>query len=783
MEQGFIIDGWRVVPLLNQIERGSECHRLKPRSMAVLVRLASAGGDVVPREELMRAVWGLSVVTEDVLTQSIVEIRKVFGDDARHPRVIETIRKVGFRLIANVTPLENQPASPPQIVSAATTRARWRLGLVATAGLLAMTAAWFWAPQQRYARQAVEGSQSIAVMPFANLSGDSSYDYVSHGLSEELLNTLARIPGLKVPARTSTNAIAERNLDAREIGERLGVARILEGSVQPSGNRIRVTAQLIDARTGYHIWSETWDREFVDILAVEDDIAAAITEILLDDRLEADLLSASGSRTGNIEAYDLYLLGKHYQGLGQYDIARERFERAVQADPAYARAYAGLAESFLSFREMPSSYRAVETPDFHAGLEQAENAIDTALRLEPNLVDALLVQAQLRMTRLDFESAASIVDQALAIEPRSAQALRQKGRLLAANGKFGAALEKYVQAREHDPLNPQLIAEISRLKARMGLYQEANAELLHLIESGIRSPVVYETLMQNAEDFGRYEERIRWGRELVRVSPDSASALAELGDAYTLLGMLEVADQWITRAETVSRAQAGKARLRWLWVQHRDDEFLNLVNRMLLATAPSDDTVLSPAESATFGIAGIAKLQGGSPEVASLYLDRLIHQSPTLPYRGIHIVLYAQGVLALAQRASGDERNAEFTLQQAIERGDEALQQTEAEYPPLLRQMAVHHALHGDFEIALGYLRRAIDSGWRAWYLEGRKPGNDPVWGKFAKLPEYLQLKATVEADLLRMRGQVERNYSTQFWEPGSEPLSASSSVHKETAG
>jgi len=773
MEQGFIIDGWRVIPVLNQIERGDAQRHLKPRSMQVLAMLASAGGDVVTRSEVMDAVWGRSMVTEDVLTQSIVEIRKAFDDDARNPRVIETIRKVGFRLIAEVRPLVPEPPSDTQSALVdAPRRFGWGWALAISAALLVSAAMWKRGPVDHSPGFQPSGAESVAVMPFVSLGGDPAQEYFSQGLSEELLNALARLPGLRVLARTSAFAIAGQDLDARVIGERLGVSKILKGSVRQSGGRIWITVQIIDARTGYHVWSETWDRNLDDILKIQDEISSTIAQVLLDDHPGAEWSAASGAETSNVEAFDLYLLGRYYQKLGKQRQARERFERAIQADPSYARAFAGLAETYLMFREVPASVWQPETPDYQTALQLADEAIQTALQLDPSLVDALVAESQLLMARLERERAGFVLQQALTIEPNSARVLHQMARLQTVEGQFDAAVEQFTRAQVLDPLNARLIADFSRLKALMGLDEVANNLLLRLIEAGIESPVIYETLMLNAEDFGRYDERIRWGHEFVHHFPNRASALAELGDAYTLVGMLDIADRWISSAEAISSIQAFKARQRWLWVQHRDQEFLESADRMLLQSAISNDSIISPAQSATLGIGAIAKLQAGKPEVASLYADRYMRTNPTLLYRGTHRVLYTQTVLAMAQRASGNEAAADATIRDALERGRAAEALTVADYPPLLRQMGVLYALKGEFELAVAYTRRSVDSGWRAWRLEGRKPGNDPNWRAFTALNEYGRIQDIVEADIARMRAQVEQDRAFHLWaESASTPF------------
>ena len=197
-----------------------------------------------------------------------------------------------------------------------------------------------------------EPRDSIAVMPFANLSGDPSRDYFSDGMSEELLNLLARVPGLQVASRTSSFAYKDRDVDVRQIGKELGVSTVLEGSVRQASDRVRITAQLIDAQSGFHLWSETYDRKLADVFQVQDEIAKAIVDKLRIELAPADqqLAQRQKAPTQNVEAYELYLQGRAIwkrRGAENLKRAIELYQAAIGKDPAFARAHAALASAYV----------------------------------------------------------------------------------------------------------------------------------------------------------------------------------------------------------------------------------------------------------------------------------------------------------------------------------------------------------------------------------------------------------------------------------------------------
>ena len=255
MNSGYRLDDWVIRPQHACIERGGEVIHLKPKPMAVLECLCRAGGEVVTRDALFDSVWPGGVVSDATLTQCIVELRRAFGDSAQSPRVIKTIPKVGFCLIPPIKQLEAETRIPTDRNKPDKQWTSKRPGLMGAALVFLVLAVGGWWIQRDVAdsvpKPAVRISDmapSIAVLPFVNMSEDPGNEYFSDGLSEELQILLAKIPELKVSARTSSFAFRNKDVTIAEIASALNVAHVLEGSVRKSGNRIRISVQLIEAR-------------------------------------------------------------------------------------------------------------------------------------------------------------------------------------------------------------------------------------------------------------------------------------------------------------------------------------------------------------------------------------------------------------------------------------------------------------------------------------------------------------------------------------------------------
>ncbi len=291
---------------------------------------------------------------------------------------------------------------------------------------------------------------SLGVAPFDNLSPDPEAEYFADGLTDELIGALGRLPQLRVAGRASSFALKGRSLDARALGEELAVGHVLEGSVRKTGERVRVTAQLVDTRTGFQLWSETFDRESGDIFAVQEEIARAVGEAL-DLRLPRGMESfATRSRPSDLEAYELYLRGRHAwrsrsrEGVA---LAAELFREAIARDPDFAAAHAGLADAYIV--QAVYGYRSREEM-----LPLAKEAVERALALDSLLVEALATRGYLRDQDNDTDSALSDFRRAIELNPSYPLAHHWLALALVATDRMKEALAEHRRALELDPLSP-----------------------------------------------------------------------------------------------------------------------------------------------------------------------------------------------------------------------------------------------------------------------------------------------------------------------------------------
>ncbi len=313
---------------------------------------------------------------------------------------------------------------------------------------------------------AATSGKSIAVLPFVNMSGDRKNDYFSDGITEEILNALAQIADLKVAARTSAFAFKGKDPDLRKVGEILDVANVLEGSIQRTGDDVRITAQLIDARSGFHLWSEKYDRKLTNIFAVEDEISKAIA-----DKLQIQLSGAhvgGNGNTGNLQAQEGYLRGLTLlaaRGPGLRDAA-DAFEQAVKLDPQYAQAWGALAET----EQLLPAYVSGTLDD---AMARSEPSAQRALAIDPNTASALVAMANVHMYRLQWAQAEQEFRRALVLAPGDAEAVNQYAQFLDATDQLEAALVQIDRARQLDPLSA--IIGVVRATILMTMNRDAEA--------------------------------------------------------------------------------------------------------------------------------------------------------------------------------------------------------------------------------------------------------------------------------------------------------------------
>ncbi len=334
------------------------------------------------------------------------------------------------------------------------------------------------APVSSAASQAESGDAkagqrpSIAVLPFVNMSADADNEYFSDGLSEELLNVLAKIPDLQVAGRTSSFAFKGQNEDLRSIGEQLNVQHILEGSVRKSNARLRITAQLIDTTNGYHLWSETYDREVDDIFAVQDDISKAVVEALkvtlLGDR------TIPTTSTSEVEAYELYLQASYLLNhLNEENLQKaiDRLEKAVEIDPEYATAYALLSEAEFMY---VSGFVNSGVGDFAEAMQKPREIAEKAVALDPDLAFArVALGGAYARVDWDYDAAQREFEKALDLEPNNIGAMGWLGSILTFQGELSQAEAFLKRAREADPLSAANQRDIADLYAASGRCEQA----------------------------------------------------------------------------------------------------------------------------------------------------------------------------------------------------------------------------------------------------------------------------------------------------------------------
>jgi len=383
-----------------------------------------------------------------------------------------------------------------ETIAAASAAKRWPVGLAAAAGtaLLLVSVWWTLGRPPSSAGDATAPTRgavayaSIAVLPFANMSEDPSDEYFSDGLTEELLNALARVPDLKVAARTSSFAYKGENTDLREVGEALGVETILEGSVRRAGGRVRVTAQLIDAADGFHVWSSDWDRELTadNVFDIQDEIAGSVAQALATGTTpDAGAQAGEGSlptgrgrvpalvRTADLETYDLYLLGRQGWASRTPDGLHEAvgyFEAAIERDSSYVPAWVGLAAAYNALPAW-SDYPVL------VGGQRSEFAARQALDLDPDNAEALYTLATtLYEYQLAFDEAERLYARAMQLDPDYSSGLTWFGQMRWRQGRFEEALEWTERAVELDPLSLHAMHSNGMVLMSLERWEEALAE-------------------------------------------------------------------------------------------------------------------------------------------------------------------------------------------------------------------------------------------------------------------------------------------------------------------
>jgi TolB-like protein/Flp pilus assembly protein TadD len=413
--------------------------------------------------------------------------------------------------------------------------------------------------------------RSLAVLPFVNMSGDADNEYFSDGLTEELLNVLARIEGLKVAARTSSFYFKDQPGNTRDIARELGVSHLLEGSVRRSGDRLRITAQLISAADGFHLWSETYDRQLTDIFAVQDDIAAEVARALRVRLLGEAMPTVPRPPTGNVEAYTAYLRGMQALRSGGYDArdqAEAAFREALALDPDFAAAYAGLAQNW----RMKAFSRMVR---LEQALAEIEQLVARALELDPDQPRAHALQGFLvwadesggdfYLTAARAERAEASFRRALELEPGQPEASQMLAVLLELSNRQEEATNVVRAAVERDPLSAELQMLLARRYLWSGRLEPAVQVVQRAISLAPHDPSPAGLLSYLLHLQGRVGEAIVTGTRALLLDPRNYGGPLMMAQYYLELGMTEAALPWLEAAERMAPEADDSRLVRALW--------------------------------------------------------------------------------------------------------------------------------------------------------------------------------------------------------------------------
>jgi TolB-like protein/DNA-binding winged helix-turn-helix (wHTH) protein len=463
---------WLVQPGLNTISQNGTSRQLEPKVMEVLVCLAHHPGETLPKEQLLRTVWPDTFVSDDVLVRSISEIRRAFEDDARESKFIQTIPKRGYRLIAPVQPVNGNagfapvskvPAPREPVFSKGGLRLGVVIGTTATVMVLILLAL---TPTNMLRKLAGKDDlpqiRSLAVLPLQNLSGDPTQEYFADAMTEELITELSRVRALKVISRTSVMGYKKTDKRLPEIARELGVDGIVEGSVLRSGDRVRITAQLIYAPRDTNVWVETYDRNLQDVLSLQSTVASAIADEIRVNMSPGEQTQLHSWRPVDLEAHEVYLQGRYHLQLEQDAVfrkdgvnlaaaegekAEQYFREAIQKDPSYAPSYLGIWDAQQS-RPLPEQ-------DWS---QRAKPLLLKALQLDNSLAEAHLDMAFVLLFHdWDWPGAKREYQRALQLAPSDAAAHADYADFLAlVEGRMQDATKEYELAQSLDPKNDHM---------------------------------------------------------------------------------------------------------------------------------------------------------------------------------------------------------------------------------------------------------------------------------------------------------------------------------------
>jgi TolB-like protein/DNA-binding winged helix-turn-helix (wHTH) protein len=538
--------------------------RLQGQPLQVLAILLESAGNPVTREELRNQLWPADTFVDfdHSLHNAIARIREALADSAETPRYIETLPRRGYRFIAQVervrpeAPLassENGKESGEKVTVAAT-KTRPRLALAFTLLALLVVSSAFWLVRTGlHATSAAPRIRSIAVLPLLNLSGDPSQEYFTDGMTDELITDLAKVNALRVISRTSVMRYKGTKKSLPEIARELNVDGIVEGSVMRSGQRVRITAQLLQASTDQHLWAETYDRDLGDVLKLQSQVAQAIAQQVRAELTPQQQAQFRAVRPLNLDAYEPYVRGRYYLSnqftmASSLKAAKSDFEESIRKDPSFASAYSGLADSYVW---LAFSGQGGLSPD--RAYRSAKEALNKALALDDSIGEAYDTLGLLSWRfEWDWDAAERHFNKAIALAPSYSCAHEDRAVFLSFLGRRAEALAEIAKSNAIDPGPSSAMAELA------SHYQMRDYEgLLEASRRGVASnpnewtehynlAVAYAGTRKLLEAVYEYQKAV----EMSGGNPDAAAGLAHV---YAVIGRKPQAERILHDLEKTSK--------------------------------------------------------------------------------------------------------------------------------------------------------------------------------------------------------------------------------------
>jgi TolB-like protein/DNA-binding winged helix-turn-helix (wHTH) protein len=720
--------------------------------MRLLLLLAEKPGAVLSVEQMLSEVWQGVIVSSASVYQAVSQLRRLLGDTDPEPTYIATVPRKGYRLIASVAPV-TPPApapssSPPSGAGSLTpepvmARRRNNLMLTMIVAAIVLFGAAGWFAWHRYVAEPTAVAQSIVVLPFVDMTEKREDQFFCDGLTEELSNWLAQIPTLRVVARTSAFAFRDQR-DARQIGRELNTTHVLEGSMRRFGDHVRITAQLIDARTGYHVWSSEYDREQEDTIRVQEDIARAVAESLQIRLTQDTTRKFAERRSANSQAYEVYLLARHYQ----QDRTRESnlraidlYQQALAADPNFALAYVGLAYANLNQVWLDARTLAEVSPIIEPLLEVAE-------RLDPQLSELFAVRGAFREEQRRRDEARRDLLRAVALNPNDVWAYAELGRLTLGQGHPRDALSYLTRALTLDPLDFTLHAR--RCIALQDLARYAEAASACARARALQGEGNFATIVSSWLEWsqGHLPEALQWNALAIKAAPNNMNLYELQADLLLTLGLPQAAREVYAQARTATMdGEAVDIGLSSVAYYEGGPDAL----RAHLAVTRLDDS----QHSRTLIDDGYLHVLAGDPSGAKALIARAM-SAPDFDAERLNDPWFARWgdsdllEVAVCEMVSGQRDPALTHLKQITDVIDELLAHGEERYQIYALRAEVQ-ALRGDSDGAMQALSKAASMGWRgAWWAE-----HEPFFTYLRKRDDFRALVTRINAGVRELRAQT----------------------------